>query len=413
MKIKLNISILLLITVLITSCATLEVGIETTPTNDQAAVETAVAKMAQATLQAGMNQPTVTPQLSGEPTVTPTEPSGIIPSSPYAGLIYRLGDQLYQVEPDEETLPIADGLDPQILPGQFSPRAAISPNGKQMISWWDWSDLWLVDLENGDARNITNTPDKEECCAQFWPSHPDILVFLTRPSDSDGLSYTMAAVKLDGSNYQLLDASASPLGMPALSPDGSTIAYDPAGRPWLYLWDSGPEAFNPADYNLQTSPDFYGLSNPSWSPTGKYIAWMVSGDLTGTGSVHGGAVVFDLEGKTYRILHPSEPAGSEAGFLPVVWSPDGNRLAVFDSSLNHPGVWVTHLDGSGELLVYSPGTQRSALGLQALWSPDSHLLLVVDPNAEGGIRNTFFNLLDNQIEVSPLPEGAIPITWLH
>jgi hypothetical protein len=413
MKFKFIVSILFLITFLITSCATLQVGIETTPTNDQAAIETAVAKMAQATLQAGKAQPTATPQTSIELTVTPTEPKEIVPSSPYAGLIYRLGDQLYQVEPDGETLTIADGLDPQLMPGQFTPRAAISPDGKQMISWWDWSDLWLINLDSGDARNITNTPDQQECCAQFWPSRPDTIIFLTRLADTDALSYTMAAVDLDGSKYQLLDASASPLGMPALSPDGSTIAYDPAGRPWLYHWDGGPEAFNPADYNLLTSPDFYGLTNPSWSPTGKYIAWMVSGDLTGTGNIHGGAVVFDLEGRTYHILHPFEPVGSEAGFSPAVWSPNGNWLAITDFSFSQSGEWVMHLDGSGEMLAYSPGTERSALGLQVLWSPDAQRMLVVDPNAESGIRIAQLNLLTQQIEASPLPVGAIPLAWIQ
>ena len=72
-----------------------------------------------------------------------------------------------------------------------------------------------------------------------------------------------------------------------------------------------------------------------------------------------------------------------------------------------------HLDGSGELLAYSPGSVRSVLGVQVLWSPDSRLLLVIDPNAEGNIRNTFLNVLNNQVETSPLPEGALPIAWLH
>jgi Tol biopolymer transport system component len=412
MKITRTQAILLLFTILLSSCATLEVGIETTSVNNQAAIETTVAEFTQATLQAGENQPTEVLNNSGEPTVTPTIESQPIASSPYAGLIYRLGDQLFQVGPDGQTLSLAPSLDPQMLPGQFTPRVAVSPDGEQMISWWDWSDLWLVDLTSGEARNLTNTLESQECCAQFWPERSDTIIFLTRMTDADGLSYKMAAVNLDSSNFHLLDESASPLGLPALSPDGHTIAYDPAGRSWLYRWDSGPEAFNPADYGLQTSPENYGLTNPSWSPTGKYITWMVSGDPTGSGIPQGSAIVFDLEGRTYRILHPFEPVGSEAGFLPAMWSPYGNWLAVFDLSFEQSGVWVMHLDGSGQMLAYSPGTVRSVFGLQVLWSPDAQRLLVVDPNAEGDIRLTLLNLLTNQIEPSPIPAGAIPLAWV-
>ena len=413
MKIIPVLSILLLITLLSTSCATFEVGIEATQTINQSTIETTVAKLAQATLQAGANQPTATHEISSKPTITPTQPIESSHTSPYSGLIFRQGDQLYQIAPDGASLSIDIGLDPQLLPGQFTPRAAISPDGGQLISWWDWSDLWLVDLESGEARNITNTTDSQECCAQFWAGRPGIIVFLTRPSDAEGLSYKMAAVKLDGSDYHLIDESADVFSLPALSPDGSMIGYDSSGKPWIYRWDAGPEAFNPVDYGLESSTDSYGLSSPAWSPTGKYLAWMVSGDPFGNGKATAGVVLFDLEGKTYRLLHPHEPAGTEAGFSPAIWSPDGNWLAVHDYSLEHQGIWVMHLDGSGELLAYSPGSVRSVLGVQVLWSPDSRLLLVIDPNAEGNIRNTFLNVLNNQVETSPLPEGALPIAWLH
>ena len=420
---------LLLFVVLLVSCTTLEVGVETTPVItpvDPAAIETAIAKSVQATVQAGETAATETaipvtePTTANEQTPPTSEPTATLvelaPPSETAGLsglIYRLGDQLFQVGADQQPIALAPGLDPQVLPDLFTPRAAVSADGKQMLSWWDWSDLWLVDLTSGETRNLTNTPESEECCAQFWPGRPDTIIFLTRLANGDEMSFKMAAINLDGSNYRLLDDSATLLGLPALSPDGNTIAYDPDGKPALYRFESGPEVFNPADYNLQVSPKLeYGLTNPSWSPTGKNIAWMVSGDPFGSGMPQGGAMVFDLEGKTNRLLHPYEPAGTGGGFLPSVWSPDGNWLVVFDQSLNEPGVWVMHLDGSGEMLVYAPSTVRSVLGLQALWSPDSQQLLVSDPNAEGGIRLTLLNLLTSQIETASLPTGAIPVAWV-
>ena len=241
---------------------------------------------------------------------------------------------------------------------------------------------------------------------------PDVVIFLTRPVGNEDMSSYMAAVNLDGSDYRLLDGTAAPVGLPALSPDGSTIAYDPAGRPWLYHWDTGSAAFTPADYGLQTAPENYGLSSPAWSPTGQYLAWMASGDLDGSGQPQGGVVIFDLQGSAYRLIHSYEPAGSGGGFLSPAWSPDGNWLVVFDSSLSQPGLWLMHPDGSGAMLAYSPGTARSVLGLQALWSPDGQRLLAVDPNAEGGLRLALTNLTTGQTEPSPLPPGAIPLARL-
>lgn len=424
MFVKPLVACLLFATVLLVSCTTLEVGVESTPTADPAALQTAIAESVQATVQAQSVTPpaTETPAPSEPtpaaipPTATPGQQPASTTSAPsalFTGLIYRLGDQLLQVGPDGDPVALVPGLDPELLPGQFTPRAAVSSDGKQLISWWDWSDLWSVDLTSGETRNLTNTPDHPKCCAQFWPGQPDTVIFLTRLGD-EGLSYTMAAVNLDGSNYRLLDESAALMGLPALSPDGRTIAYDPEGKPWLYGWESGPQALNLAEFNLQIAPErSYGLTNPAWSPSGKEIAWMVSGDPFGSGAPQGGVVVLNFPGKTHRLLNPYEPVGAGGGLLPPVWSPDGSWLVVFEQSLSQPGAWVMHPDGSARNLVYAAGTVRSVPGLQAIWSPDSQHLLIVDPNAEGRNRLTLVNLLANRIEDAGLPVGAIPLAWVE
>src|SRR3990170_5675500 len=93
---KRTISALLFFTILLAACARPGAGVETTPTLDQAAVDTAVAEMLQATLQAG--QPSPTAAGAAEPTATATlaELPQPTPASPYAGLVYRLGDQLFE-----------------------------------------------------------------------------------------------------------------------------------------------------------------------------------------------------------------------------------------------------------------------------------------------------------------------------
>ncbi|MFT5137138.1 MAG: Tol biopolymer transport system component [Arenicella sp.] len=422
---------LFFLAVFLMSCTTFEFGIETTPTLDPPITQMATPAPDQPTLlptepvsdntaaietaDANESQPT---QPSATPTEqivsTASEPPPKSAESDLAGLIYRLEDQLFKIGPDGRPVELVSGIDPQLLPAQFTPRAAVSADGAQMLSWSDWSDLYLIDLVTGETSNITNTPDSEECCAQFWPGRPDTIIFSTRLKEADTFSFKIAAVNVDGSNYRLLNDVAPTLSEPALSPDGNTIAYDAEGKPWIYPWEAIPEIINLTEYNLEIPPEVgYGLTNPAWSPTGQYIAWMISGDPFQTGRPQGGALVFDLQGKGYRHLHPFEPAGGGGGFHPPAWSHDGNWIAVFDQSFETPGVWVMHLDGSGEVLAYAPSSMRSVLGLQAWWSPNSQHLLVTDPNAEKGIHLTLLNLLTGQIDTPPLPAGALPIAWVN
>lgn len=400
MKTKRTFPLFLLLTMLLAACATLEAGIEN-PTD----IMTVIADQLPTATTADISVVTDPTQPSDSPTETalPTEPPQPTASgSPYAGLIYRLGDELFRIDPTGAAVAVAPGVDPQMLPGQFTPRAAVSPDGQQMISWWDWSDLWMVDLATGQTRNVTNTSESEECCAQFWSARPDTLVFLTR-SPEDVFSYKVAAVNVDGSDYHILDDANPLFGMPALSSDGNTIAYDAPAGPLLYRWGLGTEAFTPANYDQPLSE----LSSPSWLPDGLSLGWMTSGNAPGS------LTIFDLQANTYRAIHAHTPVGGEGGLLAPVWSPDGDWVAVFDHSVETPGVWVMHPDGSGEVRVYQPATMRSVSGLQAFWSPSSQRLLVADPNAEGGTRLTLINLPSGQTEPSPLPEGAIPLAWVR
>ena len=398
MNIKHTLSLFLLVSALLAGCATLEAGIETA-TTDQLATATVALIDAAETPSDGASPTTdaatATPTPESEPQPTP--------SSPYAGLVYRLADELFRLDSDGQPVPLAPGVDPQILPGQFTPRAAVSHDGKQMLSWWDWSDLWLVDLVTGQTRNLTNTPGSDECCAQFWPARPDVVVFLTRSTASDGLSYNLGAVNLDGTNYHILDEANPLFGLPALSPDGNTLAYDAPSGPLLYRWDVGSEAFNPQGYNQPLSE----LTGPAWTPSGRSLSWMTGG------SVPGSLTIFDLQTGNHLAIHPHQPFAGEGGLLPPVWSPDGSWVAIFDHSLETPGVWVARPDGSGEMRAYQAGAVRSVLGLQAFWSPDAQRLLVADPNAEGGTRLALLNVLSGQSEASPLPEGAIPLAWVR
>ncbi|HVN54054.1 MAG TPA: hypothetical protein VMT46_06960 [Anaerolineaceae bacterium] len=399
MKLLNFLAVLLLIASTLAGCGIVEVGVETTPPPVQAtekplptqAVETAPASAPE-------------PQAS-------TTPSATNPAFPLAGLVYRAGDQLFRFGADGQPQSLAPGLDPQVLPGQFTPRAAVSPDGARMISWWDFSDLWLVDLKTGKASNLTNTADRVECCAQFWPARPDTVVFMSQPDATQGQSIGYPTlIKLDGSEYQVLDESSPSFSLAAPAPDGQRIAFDRAGEAWLYRGDGGLEPLNPAGYGLQDSANTLKLASPAWSADGKRLAWMAEGALGPNGGPGFAPVIFNLELKTHRLLAVSEGGGE--GWPPApLWSADGSWLATLRYSNDQYGMWIAGPDGSNEKQVYKPDTLRATSGLQAFWSSQSDQLLVIDPNASGGTRAVLIDAASGQPQEVKLPERAVPVAW--
>jgi Tol biopolymer transport system component len=410
--------ILLLFSGLLSACRTLDVGIETAAP----AVNKAIVKPATDTPQAVLTTTPVQPTSTPEPTVviipqsSPTVEAAATAtqtpaqSSPFSGLIYRLGDQLYRINSDGQKAPLAPGLDPQVLPNQFTPRAVFSPDGKTMISWWDFSDLWLVDLTTGKSQNLTHTTDRVEFSAQYWPARPGTIIFMSQSVTDQGPSNGyLSTIQLDGSGYRVLDETGSSIGLPALSTDGQTIAYDRGGEAWLYRWDSGSEPIDLASFEVN---GYLKVANPAWSPKGKYLAWMAGADPTNPDS-NAGVGLFNMDAHSYRLLHPFQSLGHGGWYITPVWSPDGTWLAVYDESQSQPGIWVMHPDGSGESLVFSASSVRSVGGLEVMWGADSKQLLVVDPNAEGGLRWECTDITTGNKVGLPLPEGSLPIAWIH
>jgi hypothetical protein len=398
--------ILLVIGGLLAGCGTFEIGIEATPTLLTAAASPSATQAVETATASAPEQATLTPD------VIPTSTFTLPPSSPLAGLVYRAGDSLYRFGPDGQPQSLAPGLDPQMLPGQFTPRAVVSPDGAQMVSWWDFSDLWLVDLRTGKVHNLTNTPGRVECCAQFWPARPDTVVFMSQPAGSQGQSIGYPTlIKLDGSGYQVLDESSASLGLPAPAPDGKLIAFDRAGEAWLYHADRGLEPLNPAGYGLQDPTGNLKLASPAWAPDGKRLAWIASGEIGPKGSSVFTPAIFNLESKTHLLLDPFHTAGGEGWPAAPVWSADGTWLAFLDFSSDQFGMWIAGSDGTNEKRVYQPATVRSTTGLQALWSPQTTQLMVIDPNAEGGTHALLIEAASGQSQAVPLPSGAFPMAW--
>ncbi|MBC8449892.1 MAG: PD40 domain-containing protein [Chloroflexi bacterium] len=264
---------------------------------------------------------------------------------PPAGLIYRAQDGLWQVDSVGQPVRIFG-----------RPEARLSPDGTQVL-YLDQDDLWLADSVSGERRNLTQTPDRVECCAQWWPARPDMIPFGSMPKEADlgpGFGF-LTTVQIDGNGHRVLGETVS-YALPALSPDGRTIAFDQEGTGWLYRWGVGPEPFEPVAYGLSVQR----IASPAWSPDGKRLAWVVGSYFDDRWQI--GIGVFDLEARTSRLVHPYEPLGMGGWPEAPAWSPDGQRLAfrAYAQDPGEAGLWVVRADGGEERFL--------AAGSGPVWS---------------------------------------------
>jgi Tol biopolymer transport system component len=290
------------------------------------------------------------------------------PDAPSAGLIYATADGLWGIAGDGSPVPLID-----------QPGAQISPDGRRAVfsaglGTEESSDVWLADLETGERRNLTNTPDRDEVNPIWWPGRPEVIVFGSGVGMEIPDAGYPTVVRTDGSDYEVLDTEQG--GPRALSPDGRSVAYggyDAGGS--IYRWGEGPEPFEPARYGLAVEK----LYEPAWRPDGRRLAWKVGGELTGEGTWQIGIALFDLDAETAELLHPYEPVGGTFDAGPA-WSPDGEWLAFVThqeppAEGRLPNLWVVRPEDGQETYV--------GAGVTPTWSPGGQRLAYVDVDGDG------------------------------
>ena len=275
-----------------------------------------------------------------------------------------------------------------------------APDAAHAVYMDDDRRLWLVDLADGRERQLAEGTNLSGL--HLWSdAHTLLLGVYLSAAESEGFSTGhVATLDIDSGQLQIIDEEYLSLGRPAMSPDGQSIAYDisafsaGASNGRIYHPDSGSQPLDPALFDGLAGERPCNLFNPAWSPDGRQLAWLCSGEAGSR------LVVFDLIRQTAMTVFTWQPAQFGALPLSPVWSVDGKWLAI--------EIWANNEDESGLWVLPADGTLARLhvpTGHQPLWLNATQLVYAdLDENMNGDIK--LFDLDFGEIGVLVLPAGS-------
>jgi hypothetical protein len=272
------------------------------------------------------------------------------------GLAYAADGDIYVANADGSSpVRIADGDVTGRGPAYSAPRW--SPDGSYLLYGIDGS---LVEVADAAGRQLASFSGE----APTWAPDSSRIATLSFDSPADQVPHSLDVHAVDG---RLLESVAIPdfpagFGELAWSPDGTAIV----ALPWLVPLDGSP----PRPFTGEVAAPG---SDAAFSPDGSQVAivatyglYLVSPD--GTGS---------------RLLAPLPPPRQSDGYANPVWSPDGDRIAVWTRGVgDRSGAGLEVIDvATADAHTILPVTQPGP-GIPR-WSPDGSRLLALVPRSGG------------------------------
>lgn len=279
-----------------------------------------------------------------------------------------------------------------------------SPDGKWIaytISEWDKKDnrrvshIWLASIDGGRSIRLTGG-DKGET-APRWSPDGSRLAFLADRSEKGGPQ--LWVIEVSGGEAEQLTAEETSISSFDWSPDGKRLAFvmrdvakDKAEREkrrkerfdtivvdadysWSHLWTIRLESKE----KKRITTGAFTVSEPQWSPDGKWIAYTMS-----RAGLQESSFIDISEDRNTDIYLVSADGGTPrqlttnpAGDSHPNWSPDSQWIAYTAST--DPKSWAARTD---VLLVAAEGGEprnltkefEESAGVQLNWSPDGRTL---------------------------------------
>lgn len=246
------------------------------------------------------------------------------------------------------------------------------------------NDIFVVDLSDGVARNLTNNPLTS--VHPTWSSNGQEIAYVNVVEDNPEL-FVMEANGLNPrnvSNHPSQDLS------PDWSPTANEIVFvsDRDGGADLYLLTLADNTVT------RLTTDGRDKNRPDYSPDGKQVAyWQINGEVVEL-------KVIDIETGEITTL-----VDSGQNLWPA-WSPDGSSIAVHSQETGTAQIWIVDI-ATGERTQV---TLDESNNFRPEWSPDgSQIIFVSDRN--GG--NDLYIMNADGTNQRPLLEGdeSISPSW--
>jgi TolB protein len=206
------------------------------------------------------------------------------------------------------------------------------------------TELFVVDPDTGDSRNLTRSPKSEDRYPMWSPDGSKVAF----TSNRDG-AYNLYVIDADGKNVkQLTHEKSAVCYMPSWRGDGKQIVFGLHGDKPL-MASVAPDG---------TQFKILGEGHdPCISPDGKTIAY--------TAHAGKGFCVFamDADGKNVRRLTKHE---NQMGAVHPIFSPDGRKILYSDQVGDKLEIFVVDANGKNEKQL----TKLGQISTSASWSPD-------------------------------------------
>jgi tricorn protease len=276
------------------------------------------------------------------------------------------------------TVPAEGGLPVELEMGKAS-FASYSPDGGKIaynrhpdLFWW-WKryrgsmnqDVWIYDFSNGEFSRITDYEGNDS-----WPMWTGNRIYFA--SDRNGGVFNIFVHDLEtGDTRQVTSFEDRGVTWPSMSGDGSKIVFERDAR--LYVLDTASEqarevvVYAPIDFNrnMVSYIDPLGdLRSFAISPTGVRLVFEARGEIFTAPAEHG-----DVRNLTQSSgARDSDPS----------WSPDGKWIAYVSDKSGDEEIYLIDQMGKGEEKRI---TNSGHFKRFVLWSPKSDKLLYNTENS--------------------------------